>query len=1269
MFTIKLKLLFASVYTLSLAFVFSFFLHGTNASASETSWSVTYYPTDHLTGTPVAASAVSVLNFNWGMEAPNSKIPKDNFSAKFEKKLTVSQSGSYTFSGRVDDGIRIYVDGVKKYEYWKDGVRDYSANISLTAGTHTIRVDYYDRGGKAAINLAITPPHVQPATPTDKWLATFYPTDHLTGSPVNTYYSELNEAWAASPIAGIPTDNFSATFERKYAASSTGIYTFSGRVDDGIRIYVDGVKKYELWKDGVRDYSANISLSAGTHTIKLEYYDRVGRAAINLAITPPHVQPAIPTDKWLATFYPTDHLTGSPVNTYYSELNEAWAASPIAGIPANNFSAKFERKYTASKAGIYTFSGRVDDGIRIYVDGAKKYELWKDGVRNFTSNINLSAGTHTIKVEYYNRGGKAAINLDITPPHVQPAIPSDKWLATYYPTDHLAGAPVNHYYADLNLAWAAVPVAGIPAANFSAKFERKYTSSTAGTYTFSGRVDDGIRIYVDGVKKYEYWKDGVRNFTSNIYLSAGTHTIKVEYYDRGGKAAINMNIAPPHVQPAIPSDKWLATYYPTDNLTGTPVNQYYNDLNLSWAVSPIAGIPSDNFSASFERKWIAATTDTYTFSGRVDDGIRIYVDGVKKYEYWKDGVRNFTADIALTAGTHTIRVEYYGRGGKAAINLDIKKQHIQPEVTSDKWMATYYPTIDFGGDPINQYYSDINFSWSASPIEGMPADNFSATFERKLLVTETTKYRFSGRVDDGIRIYVDGVKKYEIWKDGVRDYSTDITMSAGNHDIKIEYYDTGSNAGITLNMEPVSATDSWSAYYYPSSNLTGTPAIDMAENLNFSWGSSPPAPQVSVSNFSARFTKIISVPLEGKYKFSGQVGNGIRIIVDNATILDNWTTGQKNINTDVNLTSGLHTIEVQYFNSSSQAVLDLNLDRMEIKKVSQTTAYSYTLQSAVDKQVKYASPQTDKSYDTYVNAGAFSSVTTSGSTTTGIVGPGSNWNVRSGTDTSSWIFGVIKPGQKVTILSDKIKAANGGDWYKISYNSWKDAPPTDVKSYMDPNNIAASSPTFYQFLKLSGSAGTNAYEVNSTILTAAKAGVLSGKAQVYQQASLDYNINEVYLISHSLLETGNGKSVLATGVKVKYKLDSNGQKIYVSGKPQVSVVTSGSYDAIVYNMYGIGAKDSCPLDCGAQKAFDEGWFSVDAAIRGGAQFVAENYVFKGQDTLYKMRWNPEALSSGNPTHQYATDIGWASKQTTRFYELYSMLESYTAVFDVPEYLN
>jgi len=105
----------------------------------------------------------------------------------------------------------------------------------------------------------------------------------------------------------------------------------------------------------------------------------------------------------------------------------------------------------------------------------------------------------------------------------------------------------------------------------------------------------------------------------------------------------------------------------------------------------------------------------------------------------------------------------------------------------------------------------------------------------------------------------------------------------------------------------------------------------------------------------------------------------------------------------------------------------------------------------------------------------------------------------------------------------------------------------------------------------------------------------------------------------------------------------------------------------VYNMFGIGAIDTDPTNSGAARAYAEGWFTPEAAIIGGAKFIGEKYIHNDypQNTLYKMRWNPAAPG----IHQYATDIGWASKQTMNIYNMYQSLGTYTAIFDVPVFMK
>ncbi|MFD1708207.1 SH3 domain-containing protein, partial [Siminovitchia sediminis] len=308
-------------------------------------------------------------------------------------------------------------------------------------------------------------------------------------------------------------------------------------------------------------------------------------------------------------------------------------------------------------------------------------------------------------------------------------------------------------------------------------------------------------------------------------------------------------------------------------------------------------------------------------------------------------------------------------------------------------------------------------------------------------------------------------------------------------------------------------------------------------------------------------------------------------------------------------------------------------DKLEDK----ATEYSY-YDLSLDEMVKIqmaANPQTDKQYATYIREDSLRLNSSKSGTVVG-----GTWNVRSGAGTNFSSLGKVSSGRNLTILSS-VKGADGYTWYQVAYNTgWVTAKEDDVRYYLDPDNFINDPVKSLQFVNLSKTTNAQAQEINEKIL--AGKGILSGKAAAFIEAGKIHGVNELYLISHALLETGNGNSQLAKGVKINGKT--------------------------VYNMYGIGAYDGAAVQKGAEFAYKAGWFTPEAAIIGGAQFIGRNYISAGQNTLYKMRWNPEAAVANNrATHQYATDIGWAVKQISQIHNLYMLVNSYTLQYDIPVY--
>jgi mannosyl-glycoprotein endo-beta-N-acetylglucosaminidase len=286
------------------------------------------------------------------------------------------------------------------------------------------------------------------------------------------------------------------------------------------------------------------------------------------------------------------------------------------------------------------------------------------------------------------------------------------------------------------------------------------------------------------------------------------------------------------------------------------------------------------------------------------------------------------------------------------------------------------------------------------------------------------------------------------------------------------------------------------------------------------------------------------------------------------------------------------------------------------------TEYNLTLSEALAMQMA-VNPQTDNNY-AYVSK---SHIDDNNRVTANVL------NVRPSPNTNREAIGQLEYNTRVTILEDL------GNWYRIEYtsNAWKTASQEDTLYYLDPNNFINDEKQIFQFLDLSRPSNASAEVLNNYL---DGRGILDGQGQAFIDASIQNGVSDIYLLSHALLETGNGTSTLATGVEV------NGRT--------------------VYNMYGIGANDNCPLECGSQRAYEEGWFTPYDAIVGGAEFIGNSYIKSGQNTLYSMRWNPRAMErDGYAHHQYATDIGWASKQISDMYDLYQDIGMRNLVLDIP----
>jgi hypothetical protein len=117
------------------------------------------------------------------------------------------------------------------------------------------------------------------------------------------------------------------------------------------------------------------------------------------------------------------------------------------------------------------------------------------------------------------------------------------------------------------------------------------------------------------------------------------------------------------------------------------------------------------------------------------------------------------------------------------------------------WRASYFANPDLQGPPLQRREGDVEFYWHRrAPIDGAPADGFSARFETCLVVdAPIPEAAFQISSDDGARVLLDDVVIVDDWSPhGYRSRGAFVPIDAGVHRLVVEYFDRDREANLVL---------------------------------------------------------------------------------------------------------------------------------------------------------------------------------------------------------------------------------------------------------------------------------------------------------------------------------------------------------------------------------------------------------------------------------------------------------------------------------------
>ncbi len=222
-------------------------------------------------------------------------------------------------------------------------------------------------------------------------------------------------------------------------------------------------------------------------------------------------------------------------------------------------------------------------------------------------------------------------------------------------------------------------------------------------------------------------------------------------------------------------------------------------------------------------------------------------------------------------------------------------------------------------------------------------------------------------------------------------------------------------------------------------------------------------------------------------------------------------------------------------------------------------------------------------------------------------------------------------------------------------SGWYYATKPAVAYYMDPRNFLTETYMF-QFEQLTFNASYHTESavqgfLNGTFMKGKLADDSKGRtyAQAFFEIGKNRKLSPVHLASRVYQEQGQGTSGLISG-------------------------TYPGYEGY-YNFFNVGVNGSSTAEKivkGLTYARNKGWNTRYLSLEGGAGTIGNNYILKGQDTIYLEKFNV-AKDSQNAvyTHQYMQNIQAPASEASSTKKMYTNAGSLNNafVFKIPVYNN
>ncbi|CAN5874449.1 hypothetical protein BH18ACT11_BH18ACT11_00850 [soil metagenome] len=219
-----------------------------------------------------------------------------------------------------------------------------------------------------------------------------------------------------------------------------------------------------------------------------------------------------------------------------------------------------------------------------------------------------------------------------------------------------------------------------------------------------------------------------------------------------------------------------------------------------------------------------------TFSAKVGVDDEVGTRGSVVFEVWADGAKLYSSGVMNGASnTKDVLLDIRGKNelrlvvtnasdgfdfdhadwAEAMVNDSLPSPPPTGACNKGQFFAEYRNELrTFSTQPVlTRCETAVNNDWgSGSPGSGVNSDSFTTRWAGNFDF-ESSGYEFTATADDGVRLWVDGQLLIDQWKDqAATTYKATKTMTAGAHEIKVEYYENAGAASAKVSWAKVAQT-------------------------------------------------------------------------------------------------------------------------------------------------------------------------------------------------------------------------------------------------------------------------------------------------------------------------------------------------------------------------------------------------------------------------------------------------------------------------------